>query len=134
MPAKTRIAGIVIEDGKILMLVPAGNYKELWTPGGKIEEGESDLECLTREFQEELGVELAEAKFFKEYSCANFYNNTYDLIERVYVAKIKGELKPAMEIKGVVWFSKEDFENKKFPMITHTQEELIPDLIEARIW
>jgi len=133
METRTRIAGIIIQDGKILMLLGKG-YPELWTPGGKIEEGETDEECLKREFKEEIGVELLEAKFFKEYLAHSFYTPDNKMIQRTYICKIEGEIKPDAEIESFVWFSKEDFKNKKYPMITHTEEELIPDLIKEGIW
>ena len=82
METLTRIAGIIIQEGKMLMLLGKG-YKELWTPGGKIDGEESDEECLARELKEELGVELVEAKFFKEYKGKSFYNTTRTRIERV---------------------------------------------------
>ncbi len=133
METKTRIAGIIIEDNRLLMLIGKG-YKELWTPGGKVNEGETDEECLKRELQEELGVELLEFKFFKEYHNESFYNPSSPIIERNYIIKIKGEIKPDSEIESIVWFTKDDYQNKKYPMITHTQEELIPDLIKEGIW
>lgn len=48
METKTRIAGMFINEGKLLMLIGRG-HKELWTPGGKIDEGETDEECLKKE-------------------------------------------------------------------------------------
>lgn len=39
-----------------------------------------------------------------------------------------------MEIESFVWFSKKDFETKKHPMITITEEQIIPDLIKAKVW
>lgn len=133
MNSVTRVAGIIIEDGKMLMLL-GKNHKELWTPGGKIEAGETDEECLKRELKEELGVNLLSCKFFKEYSNPSFYHPERLTIERVYIAKIEGEIKPDEEIESFVWFTKEDFKNKRFPMITSTEECLTPDLIEAGIW
>ena len=45
------IAGAIIENGKLLIVLK----KESWIlPGGKPEEGESDLACLARGFREEL--------------------------------------------------------------------------------
>lgn len=90
----TRIAGIIIKDGKMLMLLGRG-HKELWTPGGKIEPGESDQECLKRELKEEIGVNLLSCKFFKEYSNKSFYHPERMTIDRVYIAEIEGEIKSA---------------------------------------
>lgn len=133
MNPRTRIAALIIQDGKLLMQIGKG-YSELWTPGGKVDGAETDLECLARELKEELGVELVEAVFFKEYFNTSFYYPEHKSTERSYITKIKGEIKPDAEIESIVWFSKEDFENKKYPMITHTQEELIPDMIKEGIW
>ena len=130
---RTRIAGIIIQDGKLLLLLGKG-YKELWTPGGKIDEGETDEECLRRELREELGVEATDIKFFKEYKTTSFYNQSITLIERAYIVSIEGEIVPAEEIESFVWFTKDDYLTKKYPMITHTQEDLIPDLIKEKIW
>lgn len=131
---KTRIAGMIVQDGKLLMLTGKGHSKELWTPGGKIDEGESDEECLKRELNEELGVELVKATFFKSYTTPSFYNNKDTTIQRVYMVEIKGEPVPSAEIDTMIWFTKEEYENKKYPMITMTQEELIPDMIKAGLW
>ena len=133
METRTRIAAIIIENGKLLMQIGKG-YKELWTPGGKLKENETDEECLRRELKEELGVNLLEMKFFKEYETVSFYNPEQKLIERIYVGKIEGEIKPAAEIESIVWFTKDDFKNKKCPMITHTEEDVIPDIIKEGIW
>jgi len=133
MEIRTRIAGIIIKDGKILMLLGKG-YSELWTPGGKVDNNETDEECLRRELREEIGVNLIETKFFKEYSTYSFYHPERKMIEKVYVCKIEGAPKPDAEIQNIVWFTKNDFENKKYPMITHTEKDLIPDLIKIGIW
>jgi ADP-ribose pyrophosphatase YjhB (NUDIX family) len=64
METKTRIVAIIIKEGKLLMLKGKG-YKELWTPGGKINPGENDKDCLRRELKEEIGAEFIDMKFFK---------------------------------------------------------------------
>jgi len=48
---KQVIQGIVVEDGHVLLV----RKNDAWIfPGGKLEEGESHLACLAREFREEL--------------------------------------------------------------------------------
>ncbi len=133
MKPKARIAAIIVQDGKLLMLHGKG-YTELWTPGGKADGEETDEECLKRELKEEIGVNLLEAKFFKEYQTYSFYHSKRAMLERVYIAKIEGDIKPNAEIESIVWLSKEDFEKMKYPMITHIEKELIPDLVLGKVW
>ena len=131
--SKIRISGIIIKDKKILFLKGKG-YEELWSPGGKIDNNETDEECLKRELIEEIGVEIIAMKFYKEYPNTSFYNPDISIKERVYVISIKGDIKPNAEIESFLWCSKDDYYSKKYPMITHTEKELIPDLIKDNIW
>ncbi len=58
----TPVAAAVIEkDGMVLIAKRKRAYSGyLWEfPGGKMEEGESLEECLKREIEEELGIEIA---------------------------------------------------------------------------
>ncbi|MBM4168726.1 MAG: (deoxy)nucleoside triphosphate pyrophosphohydrolase [Ignavibacteria bacterium] len=53
--------GIIRRDGKILLCQRkrGARYELLWEfPGGKIEEGESLFDCLSRELKEELSIRL----------------------------------------------------------------------------
>jgi len=130
---RIRIAAIIIQDGKLLM-EKGKTATELWTVGGKLEEGESDIDCLRRELREELCVDLVSAKFFKEYQGFSFYNPDTRMIQRVYIVTISGIAKPNAEIESIILLSKEDFEQKKYPMITINEEEMIPDIIKAGVW
>lgn len=133
MKSIIRIAGIIIQDGKILMLKGKG-YKELWTPGGKIKEGETEEECLIREMKEETGVGVTEMKFFKTYEGESFYLPGLKLIQKLYLAKIVGDIKPDAEIEDFVWLTKEDFLKKKYLILPSDEEKIIPDLIKNNIW
>jgi ADP-ribose pyrophosphatase YjhB (NUDIX family) len=57
---RVRVTGIVIEDGRILLLnqdVP-GTGRSWSLPGGKLEDGETLAEALVREMKEETGLDV----------------------------------------------------------------------------
>ncbi|MGE5257379.1 MAG: 8-oxo-dGTP diphosphatase MutT [Hyphomicrobiales bacterium] len=62
-------AAIWVENGKVLIARrrPGVSQAGLWEfPGGKVRPGETPEQCLRREIQEELGLEIAVGKFFGE--------------------------------------------------------------------
>jgi len=128
METKKRVGAIIIQKGKLL-LVRGKGFKELWIPGGKIE-AESEEECLKREIKEEIGVTIKNIKFFGEFSSPSFYSQTFT-INRIYLGEINNNPTPQNEIEDIIWLSKEDFINKKFPMIPLIKKEIIPAIISA---
>ncbi|MBW3002323.1 NUDIX hydrolase [Candidatus Woesearchaeota archaeon] len=131
METKTRVGAIIIQNDKILML--KGVHKELWTPGGKIDNNESEEECLQRELDEEIGVKLKSMKFFGEYMRKSHYHD-YMMKNRMYLVEIEGTPKPDKEIKEVIWLSKGDFENKKYLIIPVIEEEVFSDLKAKKLF
>ena len=69
MPPKRQItvtAAIIWQDGKVLITKrPEGTHLEgLWEfPGGKKEEAENLEECIAREIEEELGIQIKPERF-----------------------------------------------------------------------
>ena len=62
-------AAILVKDGKILIAKrkPNGKLPDKWEfPGGKVETGESAQTCLTREMQEEFGIDVRIGQFLGE--------------------------------------------------------------------
>lgn len=56
---RIRVAGILVQDGKILLVRHEKNDKSYWLiPGGGVDFGESAEEALIREFQEEVGLPI----------------------------------------------------------------------------
>jgi len=130
MNKRIRVVGIVVKDGNLLLVKGFDKYKEFWTPGGKLDVGESELKCLDREFQEELNVQLVSADFFGKYASPSPYHKNTITIQKVYITKISGTLKPSKEIQSYVWITREDYEKQKYPLIEITHNEIIPDLIK----
>jgi len=59
--ARIRVTAGVIEEGGRVLIARRGDrgvFAGRWEfPGGKVEPGESDRECLARELMEELGIQ-----------------------------------------------------------------------------
>lgn len=75
-------AAIILKDGKVLIAQREDNDKLAgkWEfPGGKIEVGETPRECLKREINEELGVEVEVLEPFGE-SIYEYENGIIKLI------------------------------------------------------
>lgn len=52
---RVSIKGVLLVEGKIHLLK---NERDEWElPGGKLDEGEQPIECITREIQEELNIQ-----------------------------------------------------------------------------
>ncbi|HUF62136.1 MAG TPA: (deoxy)nucleoside triphosphate pyrophosphohydrolase [Verrucomicrobiales bacterium] len=61
-------AAVIVTDGRVLLTRrAAGGLAGLWEfPGGKVEPGESEEECLHREIREELGLTIRVERFLGE--------------------------------------------------------------------
>ena len=72
-------AGILCDpEGRILIAerIGGGRFNGLWEfPGGKIDEGETAPEALSRELAEELGIEIT--------NCSSFMNIRHEYDDRI---------------------------------------------------
>lgn len=61
---RVRVAGVLIEDGKILLIEHKKNDKKYWLiPGGGVDWGESTKEAIIREFKEETNLDIEVNRF-----------------------------------------------------------------------
>jgi len=106
-----RVYALCIKDNKILALHEeyAGDFL-IKLPGGGLEFGESTIECLKREFQEELNLDINVTEHFytqDDFLVSRFRDNE-QLITIYYLAEILNEedqliLDPCIE--KTEWFS-----------------------------
>ena len=100
-----KLAWIFVEDGKFLTTLSRG--KDTWyIPGGKREEGESDVEALVREIKEELSVDLVEESI-RRYGVfeAQAHGKNEGVVVKMtcFTADYSGEMKPDNEVEKLAF-------------------------------
>ena len=101
---KTALA--VFKDKKMIMVRTNKNAEVFYTLGGKIEEGESGIDCLHREIKEEAGVEIIHGslKFLHEFE-APAYGRENTLVNiQLYEGELKEEPVPSSEVVEIQYF------------------------------
>lgn len=101
---KTALA--VFKDKKMIMVRTIKNDEVFYTLGGKVEEGESDIECLNREVEEEAGVEIVDSsiKFLHEFEAPAFGRENTLVNIRLYEGKLKDKPIPSSEVVEIKYF------------------------------
>ena len=105
-----KVAWIRVEDGRILSTRSRGK-DVFYLPGGKREHGESDLDTLVREIEEELTVAIRpESVSFLGVFEAQAHGHPGGVNVRMscYEGDYRGDLAPSSEIEEVVWLDYAD--------------------------
>ena len=105
-----KVAWIHVVDGRILSARSKG--KDLYyLPGGKRDPGETDIDTLIREVEEELSVRIKRetASHFGTFE-AQAHGKSEGILVRMacYVADFEGVLSPASEIEELAWLTYKD--------------------------
>lgn len=96
-----KIAAIVLRAGKLLLVRKTGTDIFI-SPGGKPGRGESPLDTLDRELDEETGLRLISAEPFGQFKDRSAFENTTVVID-AYLTRVIGEPKPGNEIVELLW-------------------------------
>ncbi|MQA10751.1 MAG: NUDIX domain-containing protein [Pseudonocardiaceae bacterium] len=110
MTAIDAVAWIRLEAGKILVTRSRGK-DVYYIPGGKREPGESDVQTLVREIDEELAVAIAPASAVHVgtfHAQADGHAAGVTVRMSCYSAEYRGPLAPSGEIEELGWLSYAD--------------------------
>jgi|SRR3989344_2783396 len=110
------INAVVIKDKRILLV----RKRETWIlPGGKPEERETDVDCLNREFSQELPeLILIIGSFYGFFKGKT--PHTEDILEsKIYFADVEGDKKPSAEISESAWVSRKEMRAYNLSDITY---------------
>ena len=103
-----KVAWVHVRDGRLLVARNAGRDR-FYLPGGRRETGESDLDTLTREVHEELGVRLDLSTVAHFLTCTARRDGSDEMLRMLcYTATHQGELRPRGEIAELGWFTHAD--------------------------
>ncbi len=116
-------AGIIIDPKGKLLVVRKQNTEKFMLPGGKIDEGETPIQALTREIYEEVGLAIppALAHFIQTYEAQAANEPGYFIRSNLFFILLPEhlEVKAASEIAEARWITpKEAKELDLAPLMT----------------
>ena len=108
-------AALIFRDGKILVAQrhASAHLGGLWEfPGGKCEPGETFEQCLVREIQEELGMEVEVGRLFEEIS-HTYAEKAVHL--KFFICKFISGIPQPLDCAAFKWIEKAEMAEFEFP-------------------
>lgn len=112
---KKVIASVIRHNDKVLIAQRAKKdalYGKWEFPGGKMEEGETDHQCLQRELREEFGIEAEVG----DYLCTSYFEHKETPMAMIvyWVPKYSGEMQ-LLDHQQVKWVTIDELSSYDFP-------------------
>jgi len=129
-----KVGVLILRGDRLLLCRKNRDTSRLILPGGRIEAGESDLDCLTRELREELGaVALGNVEYVGTYEDRAALDDPA-IVKTLRIALYRGDLvgtpTPASEITEIVWFGPDSDASALTPIFVN---RILPDLLSRGI-
>jgi 8-oxo-dGTP diphosphatase len=120
------VAAVIPREDRYLITQrrPTAVLAGLWEfPGGKVEEGESEVDALKREVRERVGADVEVG------ACIARRTHDYDGYSvdlSLYQAKLVGDAEPqAVRVADCRWVKSSEFENYRFPAADQATMDLL---------
>lgn len=97
---------LVIRDNKLL-LAYSNNKKAWYLPGGKVDAGETSVQALQREIQEELNLtlDITALQYYCHITAPAFGEQNNIIMEQdCYLYELQQDITPGNEIGGIQYF------------------------------
>lgn len=121
-------AAMIIDGNDRLLLVRKRNTVKFMLPGGKIDQGESAIEALVRELQEEIDLTIQEsdAIFIQEYEAAAANEPDYRIQSQLFQVMLPTNtiIEPQAEIEEIVWLEPDHIPALQFAPLV--EEKILP--------
>ena len=123
-----KVGAIILDNKKILV----GKKKEKFIiPGGRLEKGENNIECLRRELNEEFRVELVSSKYFGTFDDEAALDPGMTIHMDVYLTSIRGTPVASSEITEMRFIDSKNSERIKLGSIL--EKFVIPELARKKM-
>lgn len=111
-----RVAGICVQDGKVLLQTTTGEDRSFAFPGGHVSFGETNEQTLIREFREEIGADITVGDL--KWVAENFYpwdGEKWHQICMYYMVALQSQHIP----RDGVFLGTEQMEGRSFDLEFH---------------
>ncbi|MFB6674819.1 NUDIX domain-containing protein [Streptomyces sp. NPDC056390] len=98
------VAAAIVQEGRLLVVSKQAAPEVFYLPGGKPDADEEPIEALTRELDEELGVQPLEPRFLTDVEALAALEGV-PMKMTVFEARISRTPQPAAELADLKWVS-----------------------------
>lgn len=132
LPHKHIGVAVIVNQNKQVLIdkrLPTGSMANLWEfPGGKIEAGETAIDCIKREIKEELGISI---KVNAHLIDIDHTYSKFSLTLSVYFAQIISGKPQSLECAEIRWVKANELYQFEFPEANQTIIERLTEILST---